>query len=390
MSCTLTQRFIPGTTPWASNVEHKNSLPPRSFYDTPTGLETTPAGSLLRSEPFANYDLPKGATAVRILYHSKDATGRDVATSGVVLIPAGSPPKDGWPVIGWAHGTAGVARMCAPSLMKDLYYGEEGLFPMLRAGFAVVATDYHGLGSDGEHEYLDKLAQARDVMYSIPAARAAVPTLGAKWVVDGHSQGGLAAWGVAELEAASEDPNFLGAIAVAPANHLERSLDHPNETRGAGFYLAWIAFGIHARMPQFAPADALSTEALKHYASATNDGCFFYGYSLYRHLSSQSMTVPGWTTNPLVQAFLKENEIGDQRFRGPLLVIAGESDGTVPIEGVRETVRQACLLKQNVTFRSYRGLDHDPTMTKSTPDQLSWIAERFKGGVTAGNCQAGP
>jgi pimeloyl-ACP methyl ester carboxylesterase len=273
--------------------------------------------------------------------------------------------------------------------MKDVYYGEEGLFPMVRAGFAVVASDYHGLGTFGEHEYLSKLAQAWDVIYSIPAARVAVPTLGVKWVVDGHSQGGLAAWGVAEMEAQRGDPNFLGAVAVAPANHLDRSLSHPNETRGAAFYLTWIAFGIHARFPEFSPADVLSPAALSHYELATTHGCFFYGYSLYRRLDAQSMTVPGWTTNPFVQSYLKENDIGDQPLRGPLLVIAGESDGTVPIGGVRDTVRQACKLKQNVTFRSYPGLDHDPTMTKSTPDQLSWIANRFKGTTTSGNCEAG-
>ena len=49
------------------------------------------------------------------------------------LIPAGHPPPGGWPVIAWAHGTSGVARMCAPSLEKDLEYGEEGLMPMVRA-----------------------------------------------------------------------------------------------------------------------------------------------------------------------------------------------------------------------------------------------------------------
>lgn len=81
-----------------------------------------------------------------------------MATSGVVLVPAGAPPAGDWPVIAWAHGTSGVARMYAPSLMKDLTYGEEGLLPMVRAGFAVVATDYHGLGTEGPHEYLSKTA----------------------------------------------------------------------------------------------------------------------------------------------------------------------------------------------------------------------------------------
>ncbi|MGO9718029.1 MAG: hypothetical protein ACLPV2_13745 [Steroidobacteraceae bacterium] len=177
----------------AIQMERRAALPRTAFYQSPSLGESKP-GDLLRKEDFAGYAVPQGVRAVRVLYHSLSSRGIDVATSAVVLIPAGEAPPGGWPVIAWAHGTSGVARMCAPSLMKDLVYGEEGLMPMVRAGFAVVATDYHGLGTDGLHEYLNKVAQSRDVIYSIPAARAAVPELGRRWVVVGHSQGGLAAW----------------------------------------------------------------------------------------------------------------------------------------------------------------------------------------------------
>src|SRR5271163_2489850 len=191
---------MPKTVAQAVAMEKADRVAVGNFYSIPENLATTRPGDLLRKESFAGYTLPKGATAVRFQYHSLDATGGDVATSGVVLIPAGKAPPKGWPVIAWAHGTSGVSRLCAPSAMKDVYYGDEGLMPMVAAGFAVVATDYHGLGTEGPHQYVNKVAQARDVIYSIPAARAAVPSLGSKWVVDGHSQGGLAAWGVAEAE----------------------------------------------------------------------------------------------------------------------------------------------------------------------------------------------
>ena len=85
--------------------------------------------------------------------------------------------------------------------MKDVEYGSEGLMPMVAAGFAVIATDYAGLGTPGPHQYDNKIPQANDVVYSVPAARAAVPSLGRRWVTIGHSQGGVAVWGVAELEA---------------------------------------------------------------------------------------------------------------------------------------------------------------------------------------------
>jgi len=188
---------MPRSLAEAVRMERADALPRTAFYDTPS-LAGSKAGDLLRKEKFTGYAIPRGATAMRILYHSLSADGADVATSGVVLIPPGEPPSGGWPVIAWAHGTSGVARMCAPSLEKDMEYGEEGLMPMVRAGFAVVATDYHGLGTQGPHEYINKTAQARDVIYSVPAAHAAVPSLGRRWVVIGHSQGGITAWSVAE------------------------------------------------------------------------------------------------------------------------------------------------------------------------------------------------
>jgi alpha-beta hydrolase superfamily lysophospholipase len=381
---------MPKTLAEAEAMEQADRLPLTDFYATPATLSMTKPGELLRQESFAGYSLPKGATAVRILYHSLDATGRDVATSGVVLIPAGTPGPKGWPVIAWAHGTSGVARLCAPSAMKDVYYGDEGLMPMVAAGFAVVATDYHGLGSDGgPHQYVNKVAQAHDVVYSIPAARAAVRSLGSKWVVDGHSQGGLAAWGVAEAEYDLKDPDYLGAVSVAGVAREVDFFSHLSNTPGVGFYLAFMAAGIHARYPEFNPHDLLSDGVLAHYSDVSTKGCFYYGYARYAALPVGTLLRPQWEKSVWVHRFFEGNAVANAPIGGPLFVIAGEADQTVPIEGVRAAVKQMCAKKQQVTFRSYPGLDHDPTMEKSTPDQLEWIRARFAGKPAAANCAGG-
>jgi hypothetical protein len=261
----------------AIRMESADALPRTAFYDTPA-LTSSKPGDLLRQEVGDGYDVPSGATAVRILYHSLSADGTDVATSGVVLVPAGKTPEGGWPVIAWAHGTSGVARQCAPSLQKDMEYGEEGLMPMVRAGFAVVATDYHGLGTQGPHEYVNKTAQGRDVIYSISAARTAVPALGRRWVVIGRSQGGLAAWSVAEMQATLKDPDYLGAISVAGAADLKSILVGMGKTGStASYYLGYVAYGMRARTPSFQPSDMLTGEALKRYADVTTKGCWNYG-----------------------------------------------------------------------------------------------------------------
>lgn len=386
IAATAFAQEMPKTVAAAIAMEQADALALGDFYSTPANLSQTKPGDLLRQEPFAGYTLPKGATAVRILYHSLDATGGDVATSGVVLIPAGTAPATGWPIIAWAHGTSGVARPCAPSAMKDVYYGDEGLMPMVAAGFAVVATDYHGLGTAGPHQYVNKTAQARDVVYSIPAARAAVPGLGARWVADGHSQGGLAAFGVAEAEHDLKDPNYLGAVSVAGVAREVDFFSHLSNTPGVGFYLAFMAAGIHARYPDFNPHDLLSDSVLEHYADVTTKGCFYYGYATYASLPAGTLLRPNWDKSASVHRFFEGNAVGAAPIGGPLFVIAGEADQTVPIAGVRAAVKQLCEARQPVTFRSYPGLDHDPTMEKSTPVQLEWIRARFAGKPAASNC----
>lgn len=386
VSASVLAQELPKSVAEASKMEADDALPITAFYDTPANLGATRPGALLRREIFGGYQLPAGATAVRILYHSQDADGRDVASSGVVLIPAGAAPKGGWPVIVWAHGTSGVARRCAPSLMKDVYYGEEGLFPMVRAGYAVVAPDYHGQGTAGVHQYVNKAAQVNDVVYAMPAARSAVPALGARWVVDGHSQGGMAAWGVAEAEATRRDAGYLGAVAVAPASQLGSVFAQQPSSGGVGFYLDYIAWAVRALTPSFEPSDMLTGAALARYADLTTNGCFYYGYASYLGDTAPPVLKAGWSETPAAQRFFRGAEIGREPISGSLLVIAGEADQTVPIESVRATVKGACAIGVALQFRSYPGLDHDPAMMNSTPDQLAWIADRFAGKPSANDC----
>lgn len=380
-------QMLPKSPEEALAMEKADRLPPSRFYDVPSPLPPGKPGELIRSEAADDYALPRGASAVRILYHSQNATGGDVAASGVVLLPQGVPPAGGWPVIAWAHGTAGVAKLCAPSAMKDVYYGSEGLYDMLEARFAVVAPDYSGLGAGGPHQYVDKSAQVHDMVNAIPAARAAVPALGRKWVVDGHSQGGFAAWGVAEAQARLADPDYLGAVSVAGAADLHTLLERMGGSADAGFYLRYMAYGIHARFPEFKPSAMLTPAALTKYEDVTTRGCWFYAYAAA--LSDQDTQLqPGWDKDPWVRRFFAEDALGEHPIGGPMLVIAGEGDKTVPIDSVRDTVAKACKAGLAIDFRPYPGLDHDPTMIRSTPDQLRWIKDRFAGKPAASTCGA--
>ena len=382
---------LPKTVAEAVKMERDNTLPLSAFYKTPKSISSSKPGDLLRQETFTGYLLPEGAKAVRILYHSLSADRHDVVTSGVVLIPAGTAPANGWPVIAWAHGTSGVAQMCAPSLQKDVYYGEEGLMPMVRAGFAVVASDYHGLGTYGQHQYVNKLAQTNDVIYSIPAARKAVPALGKKWVVDGHSQGGLAAWGVAEAQSSLNDADYLGAVSVAGALQLKAALSQmaSGNAGAASFYLPFMAFAAGASNNtgiKFESADMLTGPALQKYADVTKNGCWFHAYASFLDVGPKPLLKPTWSDAAALQHLFKVDQLAELPVGKPLFVIGGEGDLSVPFAMLKDTAQRACRNGVQLTFRSYPGLDHDPVMDQSTPDQLNWIRDRFAGKPAQNSC----
>src|SRR6201993_2284525 len=97
----------------------------------------------------------------------------------------------------------------APSLLENL--GEGSYFAMYtKLGYAVVVTDYAGLGTDFPSAYLNLRSNAMDVVGAVQASRSAVPQLGSKWVVMGEGEGAAVAAAVAETDSEIQDANFLG------------------------------------------------------------------------------------------------------------------------------------------------------------------------------------
>ena len=382
---------MPKTLAEAISLEAEDELPLTRFYDPPEPLPRAAPGTLIRSQPFAGYRLPKGARAVRILYHSLALNGEDVAVSGVVLIPGGKPPDGGWPLIAWAHGTSGVARMCAPSLMKDVAYGDEGLMPMVAAGFAVVATDYAGLGAPGQHAYLNKIPQASDVIFSVPAARQAVSGLSNRWVAIGHSQGGIAVWGVAEREVTLQDPTYAGAISVAGYMDFESwASDSVAPDPQTALFWPLEAFGIKASYPSFDLSRMLTPAGMRVYTDVTAKGCYYRAYALCRALGQVALARADWAAAPEAQKYLRDSQSGDKPIVGPLLVVAGDDDSVVSIKSIVASVNHACGIGLPIEFLHRAGLDHDPLMQQMTPEILRWARDRLDHNPWVGNCPRMP
>jgi len=359
------------------------TLPLTSFYDTPHTLPTGKPGELIRSEAIDQYNLPYELSALRILYQSRTASGEDVAVSAVVLVPDGKPPANGWPVIEWAHDFRGAARTCAPSLMKNL-----GAGPILamyaNLGYAVVATDYSGLGADSGKPVLDMQSNAFDVIYSVPAARAAVTRIGSKigskWIAVGPFQGGLAAAAVAESEV--RDPNYLGSVITSGVADAQQAYHHYAQgSSSSNRMLLVLAATVKALYPEFQVSDMLQDKALPAY-QRVGQTC---GGETEPEFTSE-MLKPGWENNRFVKDFFSRNTPGERRAHSPLLVISGEADLAIPAEMSAKTVARMCKQGSRVLFLKYPDLDASGVMGASVADQISWIKARFAGYPAPGNC----
>jgi len=356
------------------------TLPLGKFYETPEPLPAGKPGELIRAEQAYEYHLSYEASTFRILYHSLSAQGKDVAVSGVVLVPDGAPPAGGWPVIAWAHDFTGSARQCAPSLLKNLNEGP--LLSMYASlGYAVVASDYAGLGTNFPYAVFDTRSNALDLLYSIPAARAALPQLGKKWVVAGYSQGAIVAVGVAEAVGEIGDPNYLGAVSVAgvaePKEMFRRIARGPGQPMPV-----FLAQGVKTVFPEFRVEEILTEKAMPLYQSLTH-ACEVWPSP---GAVQNELLHPDWENNPYVKKFWERNRLGRKPAYGPLLVISGETDTVVPAELTAGAVSQLCAQKDRVLFVKYPGLNASGVLGNSVSEQISWIKARFSGLPAPGNC----
>src|SRR3954467_12267307 len=117
-----------------------------AFY-TPSGAVSKKHGSPIWQRKLTGPAVLKSAKSnTLLLYSSTSTAGKPVPVSGTVSVPKGKAPKGGWPVVTWAHGTTGIADACAPSIIgTQASYDSPLLNRWLKAGYAVVRTDYEGL-----------------------------------------------------------------------------------------------------------------------------------------------------------------------------------------------------------------------------------------------------
>ncbi|MBC9954745.1 DUF308 domain-containing protein [Leucobacter sp. cx-42] len=362
---------------------------PDGFYAAPAHIPEEP-GTLIRSEPFAT-DIPAGSAGWRILYSTTNADGSTAVASALVVAPSGIPDA---PVIAWAHGTTGAATGCAPSLLEHPF--EAGALlnadAVLAKGWAIVATDYAGLGTQGTHGYLVGEPAGRNVLDAVRAAQQLEAAhLGTKTTIWGHSQGGHAALWAGGLAAHyAPELDIVGVAALAPASDLPALLSGLTQTRVGSVFGAFMIT---------AYADTYDDVTLGAYVRPG-------ARILVDEYAQRCLTDPG-TLASIATALLADGTVwrGDP-VHGPLLERAAENTPTglidAPVfigQGGGDTlvlpavqtqfVADRCAAGQAIEYRTYPGLDHMGVVGDSSalPDDLiAWTADRFTGAEFAPTC----
>ncbi len=368
---------------------------PDAFYDPPADVPSEP-GRLLRAEPFSRA-VPDGSTAWRVLYTTTRDEDEPALSSAIVVLPDlpddAAPP----PVVAWAHGTTGFARGCAPSVLDEPF--ESGAFylldEVLARGWALVAPDYTGLGTDSPHPYLIGEGEGRSVLDAVRAARGLDGVaLGEQTVVWGHSQGGHAAlWtGQVAPEYAADVP-LAGVAALAPASDLPALVEHLEAVPGGSIFASYVVEAYAAAYPEADPYDVVRPGArIVVHEMATR--CLAEPGALVSLAETLAMDQPLWTGDPTTGAFgerLAEN-VPTGRVAAPVLVAQG-ADDTLVVPGMQDAyVGTRCAQGQPVDYRRYDGADHVGLVEAGSPlvpDLLRWTEDRLAGTAPTPTCGVG-
>lgn len=343
-------------------------------------FDGTAAGTIISHGPLPEDLWFDGvADAHQVTYWTVSPAGAPAPSTGAVFVPEGPVPAGGWPVVSWAHGTTGIGDSCAPSRAPRSDVDAAYLSGWLSRGYAVVATDYVGLGTEGVHAYLHGQSEGKSVIDMVRAGRALLPDLSSTWVAVGHSQGGHAAMFAAHAATRyAPELDYRGAVATGtPANlDLVLPLGGPRFPDlglfGATTFSSFILQGLTSVDPDVHIERYLTDRGVA-LVEAAAQACFDELEAL-----GGGMEVSALVKEPLgddaVRAALREYlEVPVSGYDRPIFVAHGLADRTVPYPLGAKLAMDLQAAGQDVTFASYSG-GHSASMQQFLPDAATFVA----------------
>jgi pimeloyl-ACP methyl ester carboxylesterase len=351
-----------------------------AFYVPPSPLPGKQHGDLIRYQKLP--DIPNGH-AYRVMYRSESTKGDPIAVTGLVAVP--TTPGTDRVVLSWAHGTTGIADICAPSKNPSTAFNPL-MGDFLTRGWDIVATDFEGLGTPGRHPYIAGVSEGRGTLDIIRAVHQVPDTsAGDRALLWGHSQGGHAVMFASQLAPTwTPEVKVLGTVAGAPPSELPLI---NAALKGGAFqgYLAMASAGLNAAYPEAKLEDVITPKALALLPvvdQECTDGVFkkFNAVSYDEFSKADPVTVPAW------KKVLEDDDPGHVKLTMPLLIIHGLADEQIPPIASELMFKRLCSLGQIAERRTYPGMHHAEVIVPSFKDMVSWMDDRVAGKPATNGC----
>ncbi|MDC5062213.1 lipase family protein [Acinetobacter baumannii] len=358
---------------------------------TPTNNIQNP---VVKVEAYTSTNLGSVAAESSILtYKMLGQSGQEVQATSLVFTPNTPPPVGGWPIVVWAHGTTGVADVCAPSKAALADSTKDLISKLLAAGYVVVAPDYEGLGTPGIHPFLNVKSEAFSITDAVVATRNYLSQrnllTSKKWVTVGHSQGGHAALGAAQY-ASRAQLEYKGTVAVAPASNLgfiliagEQSVANATLDKKISMYAqldtytALVTAGIRNTQPTF-DYPQVFTPQISSIAQQAETICSgplgqAFGAGMTQYVTEHNGTLDGYTRTqpnfmavPLVKTFLdKDSQPLQVKVTTPIIIYQGLADSTVPKVATDILISNATVVGTKINIYVTGNWDHGTVMSSN-------------------------
>ncbi|MFF2195348.1 lipase family protein [Streptomyces sp. NPDC058157] len=349
-------------------------------------------GDIVDSAPSAFHPLPgqpTGTRAWKVHYRSTTADGAPNVVSGTVIVP-----QDGRtgprPLVTYAVGTVGLGDSCAPS--NNLPNGtsaEANLIQQLTLrGWAVVVTDYEGLGTPGLHTYTVGPSAGHAVL---DAARAAIRLpeagLGADTPVGimGYSQGGQASSWAAELQGSyAPELKVKGTATGGVPADLMKVAAFNNGSYGSGL-IFMAAAGQDAAFPEL-KLDSYLNPAGRALVEGMKENCVAIDAIAGSFKRISDLTTRDPLAQPDWQARLDQSRLGRTAPAAPVLQYHALGDELIPYAVGRQLRTDWCARGADLQFDTILLGEHVSGVITHSPAAANWLADRFAGRTTHPDC----
>ncbi|KAI9148461.1 secretory lipase [Paramyrothecium foliicola] len=382
------------------------------FYSTPSNISIAKPGDILRWESVptrqltANWTIPASLSLYRFMYATEDIDNKTIPATAWALLPfhytLPTPNEPGkLRTVIWTHGTAGRSRLCSTTNNKGLYYDWKAPFILAESGYAVIAPDYSGQGSDIPQGFMYEAGylHVADVAYSLIAARKSLGSLlSNKWAVYGHSEGGMTAWRTVERlalpgqERLHKAGKFIGGIAAAPALRPQRliPLSWQQTGTGGGPFSIYFLQSLAGLFPEQIKVEEYLTDKVLQRLSVLDNSCFQTGVAAVGNLTpDETFRNRSWLTHPATNDWaIRYNGQGPHPLAAPLLVIQGASDTITPASLTMEDFNLTCSTypRSAAHAKLYPNMGHGQVLESGRADVAAWLDARFHGRSVKQSC----